>query len=144
MGLARSPGGPRDSGPLAFLGRNASQSYRRVTEASGSRAQTRRSLLSLEENPVPTAGLPQAELVTPVSSIARPQGFYPVVGKRLEPGFAVAACVQYKGNGLRNPNKLRFSKYPGFLNPTTTRSHARAGRQNGALSSGSGLLFVKQ
>lgn len=44
----------------------------RTTEASGSRAQTRHYPLSLEENPVPTAGLPQAEMVTPVSSIARP------------------------------------------------------------------------
>lgn len=85
--------------------------------APGSRAQTRRSSPSFEEKPVPTAGLPRVEPVIPVSSIARPQGFYTVVGKRLEPGFAVAACVQCKGNGLRNPNKLRFSKYPGFLNP---------------------------
>lgn len=85
--------------------------------APGSRAQTRRSSPSFEEKPVPTAGLPRVEPVIPVSSIARPQEFYTVVGKRLEPGFAVAACVQYKGNGLRNPNKLRFSKYPGFLNP---------------------------
>lgn len=80
--------------------------------APGSRAQTRRSSPSFEEKPVPTAGLPRVEPVIPVSSIARPQGFYTVVGKRLEPDLQWLPAFSVKGTGYETPISCDFLNIP--------------------------------